>query len=145
MARADDRVTVLYDDACPMCTFQSRMLGWLDWLNVVRMEPLSGGRAAALAPGLTRAQLMEAIHCVRDDGTIYRGARALRYLGTRLPALLPLTITLYLPGVIQLAERLYMWISRNRHLLSEWFGCAQACSLLPERKPRGDGDKQPRP
>jgi predicted DCC family thiol-disulfide oxidoreductase YuxK len=48
--------------------------------------------------------------------------------------LIPLAVFLWIPGVIWVAEKIYMWISRNRHLLSRLFGCKQACALLPERK-----------
>ncbi|MDB6151821.1 MAG: putative thiol-disulfide oxidoreductase, partial [Chthoniobacteraceae bacterium] len=32
---------VLYDDQCPLCTFQMRLLSWLDWLNCLALVPLS--------------------------------------------------------------------------------------------------------
>ncbi len=124
---------VLYDDACPMCTFQSRALTWLDWRSALRFAPLSGGEAARLVPGLTREQLAEAIHCVARDGCIHRGARCIRFVGLRLPALVPMALVLWLPGVIQIAELIYRWISRHRQLLSRIFGCQGACALLPAR------------
>ena len=40
---------------------------------------------------------------------------------------------LWLPGVIWVAELVYRWVSRNRHLLSRLFGCKEACTLLPTR------------
>lgn len=125
---------VLYDDECPLCTFQMRVLTWLDWFSALTLMPLSHPRSAALAPHLTRADLIEAIHCVARNGKIYRGARCIRFVGLRLPLLLPVTLVLWLPGVIQIAETVYMWISRNRHLLSRWFGCQGACTIMPTRK-----------
>jgi predicted DCC family thiol-disulfide oxidoreductase YuxK len=52
----------------------------------------------------------------------------------RMPLLVPLSLFLWIPGVIWIAEKIYMWISRNRHLLSKMFGCREACSVLPARK-----------
>lgn len=124
---------VLYDDHCPLCTFQSRLLTWLDWFNVVRMVPLSTPEAARLVPQLTREDLLEAIHCVTPDGRVSRGARAIRFLSLRMPLLLPLGLFLWLPGVIWVAERVYQFVSRNRHVLSRLFGCKEACALLPAR------------
>jgi len=124
---------VLYDDECPMCTFQMRLLSWLDWRNVLALVPLSDSRAAQVAPSLRREELLEAIHCIDSRGRIHRGARALRFVGLRLPALIPLALFLWLPGVILGAEKIYALISRNRHLLSRWFGCKEACALLPKR------------
>ncbi len=129
---------VLYDDECPLCTFQMRLITWMDWFNTVTLLPLSHPRAAQLAPGLTREQLLEAIHCVTTDGRIYRGARCLRFICWRMPLTVPISIFLCLPGVIWVAEKVYQWTSRNRHLLSRLFGCKGACSLLPVRERKNE-------
>ena len=130
---------VLYDDSCPLCTFQMRVITWLDWFNVVRLLPLSHPGASELAPMLTQEALLEAIHCLAKDGRIHRGARCIRFLGLRMPLAVPVALVLWLPGVIWVAERVYQWISRRRHLLSRMFGCKEACALLPARKrPSGD-------
>jgi predicted DCC family thiol-disulfide oxidoreductase YuxK len=127
---------VLYDDSCPLCTFQMKVITWLDWFNVVGLLPISDSRAAILAStsGLTREGLLEAIHCVAKDGRVHRGARCIRFIGLRMPLAVPLALILWIPGVIWIAERVYMWISRHRHLLSRLFGCNEACALLPTRK-----------
>jgi predicted DCC family thiol-disulfide oxidoreductase YuxK len=129
---------VLYDDECPMCTFQMKVLSWLDWRHALALVPLSDPRAHAAAPQLTREDLLEAIHCVTPEGRIYRGARAIRFVGMRLPLLVPIALFLWLPGVIWIAEIVYQWVSRNRHLLSRVFGCKDACALLPARKREQD-------
>ena len=127
---------VLYDDQCPLCTFQMRVLTWLDWFNTARLLPLSDPRAAALAPGLSRDDLLAAIHCITPRGQVHRGARCLRHVGMRMPLLIPLALVLWVPGVIWLAEKFYNWVARNRHVLSRLFGCKEACALMPERKGR---------
>ena len=83
------RDTLIYDDNCPMCTFQSRTLTWLDWRHVIRLAPISHPETRRIAPDLTREQLHEAIHCVTPEGRVHRGARAIRHLGLRVPALWP--------------------------------------------------------
>jgi predicted DCC family thiol-disulfide oxidoreductase YuxK len=125
--------TILYDDHCPMCTFQMRVLTWLDWFHRVRLLPISNPRASQVAPALTHAQLLEAIHCVTPSGTIFSGARALRHVGLRMPLVVPLSLVLWLPGVIWFAERIYAAVSRNRYVLSRLFGCRGACAVLPAR------------
>lgn len=131
-----NRHRVLYDSDCPMCTFQMRLLTWLDWFSRLEMLAIQDPRAKAIAPQLTREDLMEAIHCVTPAGRIYRGARCIRFVGMRLPLLIPLALLLWLPGVIWVAERVYAWISRHRYALSRLFGCKGACAILPERKQR---------
>ena len=126
--------TVLYDSDCMMCTFQMRSLTWLDWFNLTHFLPIKDERAAEVAPSISREDLLEAIHCITPRGDIHRGARAIRYLGLRMTLLVPLALVLWVPGVIWVAERMYMWVSRNRHLISRYFGCKEACAIMPERK-----------
>src|SRR5215207_6568926 len=104
------RHIVLYDDECPMCTFQMKVMSWLDWFNKLALVPLSDPRAREIAPQLTREDLLEAIHCVTPEGRIYRGARAIRFVGMRLPLLLPLALFMWIPGVIWIAEIVYAWV-----------------------------------
>lgn len=124
---------VLYDNECSFCTFQMKVLSWLDWGNRFALIPAADARGAQLAPSLTATQLNEAIHCVTPDGQIHRGARAIRFIALRLPLLFPLFVVLWLPGVIYIAERIYAWISRNRQTISRVFGCKGACALMPDR------------
>ena len=133
---------VLYDSDCPLCTFQMRLLTWLDWLNKVRLLPINDSEAAGIAPELTREKLREAIHCITPGCQIYRGARCFRFLGFRLPVLVPLALFLWIPGVIWIAEKVYMWVSHNRHTLSKIFGCKGACAILPERNRDEPGESE---
>ena len=129
---------VLYDQACPLCTFQMRVLTWLDWCNCLALVPLSSPRAQSAAQSLGAEELRAAIHCITREGRIHRGARCIRFVGMRLPALVPVGLFLWIPGVIQIAEIIYRWVSRNRHVLSRVFGCKDACALLPKRERRQD-------
>jgi predicted DCC family thiol-disulfide oxidoreductase YuxK len=125
---------LLFDSDCPLCTFQSRLLSWMDWFHVVEMVPLKEARATEIAPDITREDLLEAIHCVTPKGDIHRGARAIRFLGMRIPLLIPVGLVLWIPGVIKIAEIVYAWVSRNRLFLSRIFGCKGACAILPEKR-----------
>ena len=78
------RHIVLYDSDCPLCTFQMRLLTWLDWFNKAELLPINDPRAAEVAPTIEREDLHEAIHCVTPEGDIHRGARAFRFLGFAL-------------------------------------------------------------
>lgn len=128
------RHILLFDSDCPLCTFQSRLLSWMDWFNVVEMVPLNDARAAAIAPGITREDLLEAIHCITPEGEIHRGARAFRFLGMRIPLLVPTGLFLWIPGIIKIAEIVYAFISKHRLVLSRLFGCKGACAILPEKR-----------
>ena len=86
---------------------------------------------------------MEVIHCVAVDGTVLRGARALRFIGLRMPLLVPLALVLWVPGIIWIAEVTYGCVSRNRHLISKVFGCKGACDILPHRRREGELPTKP--
>lgn len=129
-----DRHVLLFDSDCPMCTFQSRSLDWMDWANRVEMVPLNDPRAGEIAPGIGREDLLEAIHCITPEGDIHRGARAIRFLGLRIPLLLPVGLFLWIPGVIFVAEKIYAFVSKHRLFFSRIFGCKGACAILPEKK-----------
>ncbi|MBG88271.1 MAG: hypothetical protein CMO80_15390 [Verrucomicrobiales bacterium] len=136
---AEEKNILIYDSDCSLCTFQMKVLTWLDWLERVRLLPIKDPEAKVVAPTLTREDLLEAIHVVTPANKIHRGARCIRYLSLRMPVLFPVWLFLWIPGVIRVAEKIYQWISRNRHLLSRWFGCGEACSIMPAKKRDGDG------
>ena len=129
---------VLYDDECPLCTFQMKVLTWLDWLNVAALVPLSSDRAREAAPQLDRETLRAAMHVITSKGKIHRGARCIRFLALRMPLLFPLGLLLWVPGVIWIAEHVYQLIARNRYILSRVFGCKDACAIMPARKREQD-------
>lgn len=132
------RHLVIYDGDCPFCVFQIRLLTWLDWLDTVSFFPINEAHAARLALDVSREDLLEAIHCLAKDGKIYRGARCVRFVGMRMPVLVPFALALWFPGVIWIAEIVYRWVSRNRLVLSRLFGCRGACAILPERRRGGE-------
>lgn len=125
---------LLFDSDCPLCTFQSRSLAWMDWLEQVEMVPLKDPRTAEIAPDITREDLLEAIHCITPENEIHRGARAIRFLGMRIPLLVPVGLFLWIPGVILIAEKIYAFVSRHRLFFSKIFGCKGACAIMPEKK-----------
>jgi predicted DCC family thiol-disulfide oxidoreductase YuxK len=124
---------VLYDGDCPLCVFQMRLLTWLDWTGQLALRPISDPEARAAAPNVSREDLLEAIHVVTRDGRLFKAARGLRFVGMRLPLMIPLALLLWVPGVILVAEKIYLVISRNRLGLSRVFGCKDACAVMPKR------------
>jgi len=139
MPTRPDRTTVIYDDLCPMCTFQMRAIRRLDWFGALDLLPASDPRAEQLT-GAAREDLLAAMHCVRPSGRMAKGARAVRMLGLRVPMLAPLAVLMWVPGVIWVAEWVYRRVANNRYVLSRVFGCEQACSILPPDSGRASRD-----
>jgi predicted DCC family thiol-disulfide oxidoreductase YuxK len=140
------QILVIYDDACSLCSFHVRVMSWLDWLHRTRYVPASHPVASEWAVNVTREELMHAIHCVEPNGRIHRGAHCLRLIGMRIPLLVPISILLWLPGTMWVAERVYGWISRHRYGLSRLLGCKGACAAVPTRhRPEDSQGKLPEP
>lgn len=125
---------VLYDDRCSLCTFQMRVITWLDWFSCVSLLPLSHPDVSRYAPGIAPEAMQEAIHCITPQGRVYRGARCIRFLSARMPLAWIFALIMWIPGVIWIAEWVYKWVSRNRYLLSRVFGCGGACAVMPVRE-----------
>lgn len=117
-----------------MCTFQMFSIRALDWLKKVELVPVKDERTQKIAPGITRHDLLEAIHCVTPEGNIHRGARAIRFLGFRIPVLLPIGLFLWIPGVIYIAEIFYKFVADRRQFFSKIFGCKGACAIFPDEE-----------
>jgi predicted DCC family thiol-disulfide oxidoreductase YuxK len=95
--------TVLYDGRCPLCRRSVALLKRLDWLGRLRYAD------------------------ARDPAAL----GAVRRLAWQLPALWPAAPLLYLPGVPQLGQRLYLWVAKNRfHLVP----CHDGECQVPQRK-----------
>ena len=94
----------------------------------------------AASPGGTTANLFS--HLFRGDVALNVSLTAINSViaVVTLPLFtnFALGLFLWIPGVIWVAEKIYMWVSRNRHLLSKVFGCKGACAILPERKRDGE-------
>lgn len=125
---------LLYDDQCHLCTIAMKLMTWMDWFNRISLLPISNPKAAALAVGVSHNDLMTAIHCVTADGRVLRGARALRFAGMRMVLTLPMSLILWLPGMIMVAERGYMLFASNRYVVSRLLGCEGVCAVVPTRQ-----------
>jgi predicted DCC family thiol-disulfide oxidoreductase YuxK len=136
-----DRAVVLYDGQCAFCRKSVDLLRRLDWLGRLRFGDVrdpaqvpvvtrSGDRAIT---GLDPSRLLEEMHVLTADGRrVHHGFGALRWLAWRLPLLWPVAPLLYVPGVLPLGQRLYLWVARNRFRLVPCHG--GVCMLPPAGK-----------
>jgi predicted DCC family thiol-disulfide oxidoreductase YuxK len=112
------RAVVLYDGQCAFCRKSVDLLRRLDWLGRLAF---ADGRDPAQRPAgvaLDPARLLEEMHVVTADGRkLLHGFGALRWLAWRLPLLWPVAPFFYLPGVLPVGQRLYLWVARNRFRL----------------------------
>ena len=103
-APCPERLTVLYDGACPLC---SREIAWyrrqaagedIRWLDLSRCEE------AALPAGISRTDALARFHVVDDSGRPVSGAAAFARLWACYPGLRRLAWLARRPGIAQAME-----------------------------------------
>ena len=126
---SNSRHILFYDSDCPFCQFQVRALARMDWFNKVDFVPSKNFHQLRLGVHIDHDDLNQAIHCVTPNKAVHRGARAIRFLGFRMPLLVPFALFMWFPGMIFVSDKIYKLISRNRYFLSRFVGCKDDCSL----------------
>ncbi len=108
-----DRLVVLYDAGCGLCT---SLAGRLDGLNGIEVAPIQSDLGAHLLRDLTPAQRLDAVHAVDALGRRASGGAAVAAVAHRVPAgrlLGPL-----LDSFPAVTERGYRLVASHRRLLS---------------------------
>ncbi|ACL23249.1 thiol-disulfide oxidoreductase DCC family protein [Chloroflexus aggregans] len=108
--------TMLYDGNCRLCRSQASLVAAYDEYDQIELIDANSAEARARFPEITLDEAMGQLHVVGPDGTIYRGAEAVRELLLQLPALRGLGELLRLPGALTLAQPVYEFVARNRYL-----------------------------
>lgn len=110
------RALVLYDGHCRFCQRSVAILRRLDWLGYLEYQSAREEEGIPPRdPPLDRARLLEEMHLITPDQKhVYHGFDCFRWMAWRLPLLLPIAPLLYIPGVPELGQRIYLWIARNR-------------------------------
>lgn len=125
--------TLLYDGNCRICTSQIQTVAHYDEHGRIELLDINSAEARARFPQITPEAAQREMHLAAPDGTLYRGADAVRQTLLLLPAVRGLGELMRLPGVMTLAHPLYAWVARNRY----WLGgrtntCDDgACAVAP--------------
>jgi predicted DCC family thiol-disulfide oxidoreductase YuxK len=122
---------LLFDGRCAFCQRSITLLKRLDWLGrIVCKDARDPNNIPVVEPPLVPERLMEEMHLVTQEGRVYHGFRVFRWLAWRLPLTWPVAPFLYLPGVLALGQRLYLWVARHRFQLVP---CSHGACTLPHR------------
>ncbi len=116
---------VLYDAECPFCTRQATLLQRITPRRAFLFVPLqSPGLREILPPALTPERLRAQMHVIEPDGRYTAGAAAVARILKTVPIVGLLAHLYEVPLIRPLADRLYVWVARNRYRL---FGRQPAC------------------
>ncbi|MGO4340900.1 thiol-disulfide oxidoreductase DCC family protein [Pedococcus sp. 2YAF34] len=125
MARDRERGLLIFDGDCGFCTTSARFVSrWVDRRDRYDVRPWQELDLGSL--GVTEAECVEAAQFVRRDGSVVAGHRAIAAgLTHGAPMWRPLGHLLTVPGISQLAARVYAWVADHRYALP---GGTAACA-----------------
>jgi predicted DCC family thiol-disulfide oxidoreductase YuxK len=113
-------LTLLYEEACPLCKLEIDNLKARNADGKLRFVDVSAPGFDPEAWGVPLADMLEAIHAVKDDGSIVRGVEVFR-LAYGAVGLGWITRPTGWPLLKPLFDRAYVHLARNRHRVSEKF------------------------
>jgi predicted DCC family thiol-disulfide oxidoreductase YuxK len=113
-----ERLTVLYDAGCGLCTGARRWLERQRALVPLDFVPAGSEAARQRFPGLSQADPPEELVVVDDEGGVYRGDPAWILCLYALEEYREWSFRLAGPGLGGLARAAFAWISHNRREIS---------------------------
>lgn len=115
------KLVLLYDGACPICSFEMRRLAGLDRRKRLDYLDIAAPGFDAACYGTTQDAMMRRMHAVAPDGKVLVGMDAIRaaYAAVGLGWLLSPTRW---PFLRKLADRAYVAFARNRYAISRRLG-----------------------
>ncbi len=131
--------TLLYDGKCRICTNQVELIAKYDDDRRIELLDLNQPSAQVRFPQISPEAAQRELHLVAPDGTLYRGAAAVRQTLLLLPTLRGLGELMRLPGAMSLANPIYAWVARNRYLLGGYNDTCDngTCNVVLGRETRG--------
>ncbi len=110
-----EKLTVLYDGDCGVCTQTARLLSRLDSRRRLRLVSLQ----EATLPGMpSRDELMDTLHAADTAGNWFVGADAAVEIARRVSMLWPISVVARLPLAMSILDFLYGAVANNRQGLS---------------------------
>ena len=110
-------LAILYDGGCEMCRTSVAAIERFDSSGKIELLDLHDPEIRANFPSFEMKDLLEELHAVDDQGTVYRGARAINEILRRQPGIKGwLAYAWYIPGYAWLADRQYKRIAASRYL-----------------------------
>ena len=113
-------LTLLYEEACPLCKLEIDNLKARNNKGLLRFVDVSAPGFDPTPYGVPLADMLEAIHAVKADGSLARGVEVFR-LAYGAVGLGWITGPTGWPLLKPLFDRGYVHLARNRHRVSEKF------------------------
>ena len=113
-------MTLLYEEACPLCKLEIDNLKARNDKGLLRFVDVSASDFDPVPYGVPLADMLEAIHAVKADGSMVKGGEVFR-LAYGAVGLGWITRPTGWPLLKPVFDRAYVHLARNRHRISEKF------------------------
>ncbi len=123
VANAPTRPTMLYDGRCRICTAGADRVRAYDRAGRVDVLSLHDPSVAQRFPEVKREHVLATMHLVQPDGSIDRGADAVREIMRLIPGARWLALLWLVPGFSLLANLGYAWVAKNRYRFNRKVTC----------------------
>ena len=108
-------LTFYYDSECPLCIRTKIVITHLDWFNKIGFKTVQFDAAEnQYLKNIEQTVLLDDIYSVDTKGKIYSGVNTYIHVLKRIFYLFPLAILLQLPGIYQIAKKIYGYVAKNR-------------------------------
>lgn len=108
-------LTFYYDSECPLCIRTKIIITHLDWFNNIAFKTVQlDAEQNQYLKNIERTALLDDIYSVDAKGKIYSGVNTYIQVLKRIFYLFPLAMVLQLPGIYQIAKKVYAYIAKNR-------------------------------
>ena len=108
-------LTFYYDSECPLCIRTKIVITHLDWFNKIGFKTVQFDAAEnQYLKNIEQTVLLDDIYSVDTKGKIYSGVNTYIQVLKRIFYLFPLAILLQLPGMYQIAKKIYRYVAKNR-------------------------------
>lgn len=124
---------VLYDGECAFCRKTVGIVKKFDWFGRLRYHNCRDvANIPANVAHLSPEKMIEEMHLLTPDRRrAHSGFKAVRWIMARLPLTWPLWPFMFVPGVPQIGQRVYLFIAKHRFKLVP---CHDGvCTIPPKR------------
>ncbi len=111
------KITVWYDNGCPLCQREIRLMRRLDWNN--RIDFIDATNPNTSCP-LDRTEMLARFHAA-ENGKMLSGAAAFAAMWRAIPVLWPLGMIAKLPGALAVLDWAYIGFLKIRPRLQSFF------------------------
>lgn len=124
---------VLFDGDCAFCQKTVRILKKLDWLGKLQFQNCrEPENIPPNSANLHAERMLEEMHLLTPDrANAYAGFKAVRWIFARLPLTWIAWPFMFIPGVPQIGQKIYLFIARHRYKIVP---CHNGiCTIPPKR------------